>query len=87
MAEKLDVCVEWLLSGRGPKFPTEPFMEDSDTAALLALWDELDQVQRRSVLELVRGAVGIGHRTEAIRTRSAPKVHESGGDYRAREKK
>lgn len=82
LAKKLDVCVEWLVSGRGPKFPTEPFMADGETAALLALWEELDAPMRHRALEILRAAFGgqAAHPKPAER----PAVHESTAIYRGK---
>ena len=37
LAQKLDVCVEWLLTGRGAKYPAEGVQTPTE-ARILALW-------------------------------------------------
>lgn len=52
IAVKLDVCVEWLLSGRGPKFPTEssePMIQE-----LIRIATGLSDTQRMDLLKYAR---------------------------------
>jgi DNA-binding XRE family transcriptional regulator len=51
LAEKLDVCVEWLYTGRGPMRPPpdDPVMRE-----LLALWPHLNEGTRRDLLGFAR---------------------------------
>ena len=51
LAKKGGVCVEWLLTERGPRAPG---VEDPDTAALLRHWQLLTQEAKADVLRYVR---------------------------------
>jgi hypothetical protein len=51
LAEKLDVCVEWLYTGRGPMRPPP---DDSVMRELLALWPQLNEGTRRDLLGFAR---------------------------------
>jgi hypothetical protein len=51
LAEKLDVCVEWLYTGKGPMRPPpdDPVMRE-----LLALWPRLSESTRRDLVGFAR---------------------------------
>lgn len=48
MAVQHGVCVEWLLTGRGPKFPGGT--ADGEMSRLLEFWDRLTQDTKRNVV-------------------------------------
>lgn len=52
LAVKLDVCVEWLETGRGPKFclPTESVV----LAEIMKVATRLDELQQMSVLDFAQ---------------------------------
>lgn len=47
LAAKLDVCVEWLYTGRGPKRPAVP--SDPDAAKLWEIWLKLTPDSRQNL--------------------------------------
>lgn len=47
VAEKLDICVEWLLTERGPKRPRP---QDDQAARLWELWPDLDAGTRGELI-------------------------------------
>lgn len=48
MALEYGVCVEWLLTGRGPKYPGGT--SDAELARLLEFWDRLTTETKRNVV-------------------------------------
>jgi hypothetical protein len=48
LASKLGVCVEWLLTERGPKHPGRP--DDEFAVALFRIWDELSEDAKRHIV-------------------------------------
>lgn len=63
MAMEHGVCVEWLLTGRGPKFPGGT--ADSEMARLLDFWDRLTPETKRNI-------VGYAILQRSIQTTSSP---------------
>lgn len=47
LATNLGVCVEWLLTERGPKHP--PKATQDDLGSLAAVWPQLDEQQRAQI--------------------------------------
>lgn len=56
LALKGDVCVEWLISGRGPK---RPMPVDEETNDLLELWRQLQENGRHAVRVAAQGALAL----------------------------
>jgi hypothetical protein len=54
LARRLGICVEWLLTGRGPKHP--PPAGDSFADQLWAVWPDLSDDAKRDILGHARGA-------------------------------
>jgi len=52
MATRLNVCVEWLYTGRGPKNP--PLANDEQLEPLLSLWPRLDDEIKRDLVGAAR---------------------------------
>lgn len=52
LAEKLNTCVEWILTGRGPKHPGPPL--DALTDQLMEVWKTLSPDQRRDLVGHLR---------------------------------
>lgn len=48
MAMEYGVCVEWLLTGRGPKYPGGT--SDAELSRLLEFWDRLSNDTKRNVV-------------------------------------
>lgn len=58
LAEKLRVCVEWLLTGRGVKRPMR-----ADTARLVAMYEQLeDEFERGEIIGRLSSMIGVGRR-------------------------
>ena len=62
LALRGDVCIEWLLTGRGPK---RPMPVDEETNELLEIWRKLKDNGRHSVRVAAQGAL-------ALQTQTAP---------------
>jgi hypothetical protein len=54
-ATKTGVCVEWLLTERGPKYP--PMAADPNTNRLLGLWPRVSDVTKGRILQLAENDV------------------------------
>jgi len=52
MATRLNVCVEWLYTGRGPKNP--PIPNDEQLESRLSLWPRLDDEMKRDLVGYAR---------------------------------
>lgn len=52
VATQLGVCVEWLYTGRGPKYPGDPLAPGLDELAML--WPRLDDDTKRDMLGAAR---------------------------------
>lgn len=50
LAEALDVCVEWLLTERGPKFAQKSLQADQQLFPLISDWSKLKDEQRRQIV-------------------------------------
>jgi DNA-binding XRE family transcriptional regulator len=50
LAEKLDICVEWLLTERGPKYAQKAFRTDQDIIPLISTWSDLEDDQKRQII-------------------------------------
>lgn len=51
-AVRFGVCVEWLMTGRGPKFPNE--RPDPSLAELHQIWHTLSERQRKRITDFAR---------------------------------
>ena len=49
IAQKLGVCVDWLITGRGPRKP-DPHAADPALARLIELWGHMDAQRREELL-------------------------------------
>jgi hypothetical protein len=55
IANKLDVCVQWLYTGDGPRHPWDTIApEDPRLRELLALWNQLEDPERKALLGVAR---------------------------------
>lgn len=52
LAAKLNVCVEWLLTERGPK---KPLPQDATAQRLWELWPQLDDVTKGELIGMASG--------------------------------
>jgi len=57
MATYHGVCVEWLLTGRGPKYPGDT--PDAELSRLLEFWDDLEEPVKHEIVgyAVYKGAV------------------------------
>lgn len=55
MAKRLNVCVEWLLTGRGPRTPT--VIDDTRLSDLIAYWPNLDNSTRDAIHTIAKHRV------------------------------
>jgi hypothetical protein len=69
LAQKLNVCVEWLMTERGPK---RPLPEDVTAQVLWELWPRVDDDAKREIVRLAAG-----------RLRSPPSDDEAASERRA----
>lgn len=51
VAYQTGTCVEWLLTGRGPKYPIS---NDTRTAEMCSLFEQLSEEDREEVLEFAK---------------------------------
>jgi hypothetical protein len=49
LAEQLDVCVEWLLTERGPKYAQKALKADEQLIPLISEWANLKEDQKRQI--------------------------------------
>lgn len=56
LAKKLNVCVEWLYTERGPKRPTP---EDSTAQRLWDVWDQIDDVTKGELIGIASSNVAL----------------------------
>ena len=54
IAEKLDVSLDWLLRGEGPKRPPRYSEGDERFAELLNLWTRADEGEKQNMIEVAR---------------------------------
>lgn len=84
LATKTGVCVEWLLTGRGPKRSTDTVPEDMES--LVSLWPQMNAETRKNVIGYAKLQRTIQDSNEPERTRAFEKdiahtVHEPGAEY------
>lgn len=50
LAESLDICVEWLLTERGPKYAQRSLKADQALLPIIGSWSDLRDDQKRQIL-------------------------------------
>ncbi len=70
LGEKLGVCVEWILTGRGPKRPGPPM--DPHAEALWGLWNRIPPEDRPLVVGYAEGKLRPTNLKRIGRPRLAP---------------
>lgn len=49
LAQSLDICVEWLLTERGPKYAQKSLQADEQLIPLISSWSNLKPEQKRQI--------------------------------------
>lgn len=72
LGKALDYCVEWLLTGRGPRRPTLEFVDDAAAHELLRVWQLLPEEERLNLLIYARVAHALAQAKRAVKESKEP---------------